>query len=168
MIELLLIFVAKIIEVSLTTIRMVFISRGEKYYASAIGFVEIVIWLKVASVVLVGISDYPARMVVYALGFAIGNYIGLSIEEKIGLGYSNVQIITNVKDGEELSSALRTLGMAATVIDGRGKDDDRVIVSTYVKRKSKETVVSLVQELEINGVVTVSETQKIYGGFGLR
>lgn len=168
MIELLIIFVAKIVEVSLTTIRMVFISRGEKYYASMIGFVEIVIWLKVASVVLVGINDYPARMVVYALGFAIGNYIGLVIEEKIGLGYSNVQIITNIKDGAKLSNALRVLGMAATVIDGKGKDDDRVIVSTYVKRKSKETVVNLVQELEVNGVVTVSETQKIYGGFGLR
>ena len=71
-----LIFSAKIIEVSLTTVRTVLITRGEKFYASLIGFVEVLIWLYVISSVIIGIDKEPLKMVTYALGFACGNYIG--------------------------------------------------------------------------------------------
>lgn len=114
MIELIMILLAKIIEVSFTTLRMVFISKGEKILASIIGFVEVTIWLKVASVVLVNINEYPAKMFVYALGFAIGNYIGLAIEDKLGLGYSKIQIITDIDNGEDLANSIRELGRAVT------------------------------------------------------
>lgn len=166
--ELLLIFTAKVIEVSLTTLRTVFISRGEKLYASSIGFVEVVIWLMVTSAVLSDISQYPAKIFIYALGFSAGNYVGLKIEERLGLGYSNVQIITNVEDGKMMADSLRGLGHAVTVLQGEGRDNKRVVLSTYVKRKKKDLVLQAVEELEIKGVVTVSETQKIYGGFGIR
>ena len=168
MLELLMIFVAKVIEVSLTTLRTVFVSRGEKLYSSAIAFVEIIIWLVVASAVLNDITENPGRMVVYALGYTTGSYVGLMIEEKLGLGYSNVQVITNVEDGKIMANALREFGNAVTTIDGHGRDSKRVILSTYVKRKKKDEVLQRVEELEIQGVVTVSETQKIYGGFGIR
>lgn len=168
MFELILIFVAKVIEVSLTTLRTVFISRGEKLYASGLAFVEIIIWLVVASAVLNDITENPARMVVYALGFTAGSYVGLLIEEKLGLGYSNVQVITNVEDGKVMASSLRELGNAVTTIDGHGRDSRRVILSTYVKRKKKDELLQRVEDLEIQGVVTVSETQKIYGGFGIK
>ncbi|MDN6162392.1 MAG: DUF5698 domain-containing protein, partial [Atopostipes sp.] len=168
MIGLILIFIAKVVEVSLTTLRTVFISRGEKLYASAIAFVEISIWLIVAGIVLNDINENPARMIVFALGFTAGSYVGLMIEEKIGLGYSNVQVITNVEDGELMARSLRELGNAVTTIDGHGRDSDRVILSTYVKRKHKDDLLQKVEDLEIQGVVTVSETQKIYGGFGLK
>ncbi|MDN6195292.1 MAG: DUF5698 domain-containing protein [Atopostipes suicloacalis] len=168
MLELLMIFVAKVIEVSLTTLRTVFISRGEKAYASAIAFVEILIWLVVAGAVLNDITENPSLMFVYALGFTAGSYVGLVIEEKLGLGYSNVQVITNVKDGKIMANSLRELGNAVTTIDGHGRDSERVILSTYVKRKSKDELLKRVEDLEIQGVVTVSETQKIYGGFGIK
>lgn len=168
MLELILIFIAKVIEVSLTTLRTVFISRGEKIYASLIAFVEITIWLVVASAVLDNITENPGRMIVYALGFTAGSYVGLVIEEKLGLGYSNVQVITNVKDGEIMAKSLRELGNAVTTINGHGRDSSRVILSTYVKRKRKDELLQRVEDLEIQGVVTVSETQKIYGGFGLK
>lgn len=167
MVELILIFVAKVIEVSLTTLRTVFISRGEKLYASSIGFVEIVIWLVVASAVLTDINEHPAKMIIYALGFTAGSYVGLMIEESLGLGYSNVQIITTVEDGKVMADALRDLGHAVTVLQGEGRDSKRVVLSTYVKRKKKDALLNAVEELEIKGVVTVSETQKVYGGFGI-
>lgn len=167
MVELILIFVAKVIEVSLTTLRTVFISRGEKLYASSIGFVEIVIWLIVASAVLTDINEHPAKMIIYALGFTAGSYVGLMIEESLGLGYSNVQIITTVEDGKVMADALRDLGHAVTILQGEGRDNKRVVLSTYVKRKKKDALLNAVEELEIKGVVTVSETQKVYGGFGI-
>lgn len=167
MLELIMIFIAKVVEVSLTTLRTVFISRGEKLYASALAFLEISIWLVVAGVVLEDITENPARMIVFALGFTAGSYVGLMIEEKLGLGYSNVQVITNVEDGKVMANSLRELGNAVTTIDGQGRDNDRVILSTYVKRKKKDELLQRVEDLEIQGVVTVSETQKIYGGFGI-
>lgn len=166
--DLLLIFIAKVVEVSLTTLRTVFISRGEKLYASTIGFVEVVIWLMVTSAVLSDINQYPAKIFIYALGFSAGNYVGLRIEERLGLGYSNVQIITNSKDGKVMANSLRKLGNAVTIVKGEGRDNKRVILSTYVKRKKKDDVLHAVEELGIQGVVTVSETQKIYGGFGIK
>lgn len=168
MLELIVIMLAKVVEVSLTTLRMVFISKGEKTLASIVGFVEITIWLKVASVVLVGINDYPAKMFIYALGFAVGNYIGLVVEDKLGLGYSQIQIITDIDDGEILASSIRELGRAVTVTKGSGKDSEKSILFTYVKRKSKDKILNEIESLNINGVVTVSETQKIYGGFGVK
>lgn len=166
--ELLLIFVAKAFEVTLSTLRTVFVSRGEKLFAASIGFVEVVIWLIVASAVLTDINEHPAKMVIYALGFSAGSYVGLRIEERIGLGYSNVQIITGVEDGKVMADALRELGTAVTILQGEGRDSKKVILSTYVKRKKKDDVLHAVEELGIQGVVTVSETQKIYGGFGIK
>ena len=162
------IFIAKVLEVTCTTLRMVFISRGEKLYSSVIGFIEVVLWLKIASVVLVNINEFPLKMLVYALGFACGNYIGLIIEEKLGLGYANIQIITNIEDGDLLASNLRAKGRAVTIIDAKGRDDKKVILSLYVKRKNKDSIFNIIEELDMKAVVTVSETQKIYGGFGLK
>lgn len=168
MLSLIVIFSAKVIEVSLTTLRMVFLSKGEKLYASTIGLFEIVIWLQVASAVLGDINEHPAKMVVYALGFSVGSYVGLFIEERIGLGYSNVQVITTPEEGEKLADSLRELGHAVTVINGRGRDNGRDILSTYVKRKKQDEIIQCVKGLGINGVVTVSETQKIDGGYGIK
>lgn len=162
------ILAAKVIEVTLSTLRTVFVSRGEKAYAASIGFVEVMIWLKVASVVLVGINEHPEKMLVYALGFSIGSIIGLTIEEKLGLGYSNVEVITSPQEGALLADAIRELGKAVTVVNGKGRDEDRVILSTYVKRRNQDSVVSKVKELNIQGMVTVTTTQKVYGGFGLK
>lgn len=163
-----LIFFAKIIEVTLTTMRTVYVTKGAKIHASVIGFVEVLIWIKVASVVLVGINEDPARVFVYALGFAAGSYIGLKIEDRIGLGYSRLEIITSQEDGDRLAEEIRNLGKAVTITKGSGKDGEKIILTTFVRRKTKEVVLNKAKELNINGVVTVSEIQKVYGGFGLK
>lgn len=167
MLELLIILVAKVIEVSLTTLRMVFVGRGEKHYAAGIGFVEIMIWLNVASVVLVNINENPAKMFVYAFGFSLGSFIGLHIEEKIGLGYSNIQIITNKESGLSIAKQIREEGRAVTIIEGEGKDNNNLILTTFIKRKDKDKLLTTLREQQIDGIITVTETQKVYGGFGI-
>lgn len=168
MLGLIAIFLAKIAEVTLTTMRMLYINKGAKIHASVIGFVEVLIWLQVASVVLIGINENPAKMIVYALGFAAGSFVGLLIEDKIGLGYSRLEIITNRAEGEMLASELRELGKAVTITEAAGKDGEKIILSTFVRRKAKGIVLNKIEQLDIKGVVTVSEIQKVYGGFGLK
>lgn len=167
-VELIVILLAKIVEVSLTTLRLVFINKGNKLLVTIIGFIEVTIWLKVASVVLVGINEHPAKMIVYAVGFALGNYIGLLIEDKLGLGYSQIQIITSLENCENLANFIRGKGKAVTVVNAEGKDSNKVILFTYVKRKDKDKLVNQINDLNISCVITISETQKIYGGFGVK
>ena len=166
--ELLFIFTAKVVEVTLMTLRMLYLGKGAKLQATTIGFIEVLIWIKVASVVLVGLEDNPAKMVIYALGFAAGSYVGMVIEEKIGMGYSHLKIITNCKDGEMLAEEIRKLGKAVTITNANGRDGDKVVLTIYVKRKAKDSILQLAKDLDIDGVITVSETQKVYGGFGLK
>lgn len=168
MLGLILIFIAKAIEVSLTTLRMLYLNKGAKIQASTIGFIEVLIWIKVAAVVLDGIDENPTQMFIYALGFAAGSYVGMMIEDRIGLGYSNLEIVTDVESGDFLADEIRDLGKAVTEINAKGRDGRRVILSIYVRRKNKDKVLSLIREMNINGVVTVSEVQKAYGGFGLK
>lgn len=168
MLGLIIIFIAKAVEVSLTTLRMLYLNKGAKIQASAIGFIEVLIWIKVAAVVLEGINDNPAQMFIYALGFAAGSYVGMIIEDRIGLGYSSLEIVTDIESGDLLAGEIRNLGKAVTEIDAKGRDGKKVILSIYVRRKSKDKVLSLIRELNVNGVVTVSEIQKAYGGFGLK
>lgn len=168
MFSVLLVFLAKVVEVSLSTMRVVYVNKGAKFYAASIGFVEILIWLKVASVVLAEVNEDPAKMFAYALGFSAGSIVGIKIEERIGLGYSRLEIITTLEQGEILADEIRKLGKAVTVTDASGKDGNKVVLNTFLKRKTKEVVLNKIKELNIECVITVSEIQKVYGGFGFK
>jgi len=166
--EILIIFLAKIVEITLSTLRTVLVTKGEKIYVAIIGFIEVSIWLKVVSVVLTGISESPAKMLAYALGYACGSLVGLTLEEKIGLGYSTIQIIVNKDQGNVLAKLLRDEGKAVTILEGEGMDSKKSVLLTHIKRKDKELIMKKIEELNIQAVVTISETKKIYGGYGIR
>lgn len=84
------IFIAKIVEVSISTIRLVYNNKGERVKGTILGFIEILIWLLVVSSVLNNITEDPFKIFAYALGFALGNYLGLYIESKIALGLASI------------------------------------------------------------------------------
>jgi len=114
------IFFAKIVEVSLMTVRTVLITRGEKLSGSIIGFFEVGIWLYVVSTVLVGIKEDPMRMIAYSLGFACGNYVGCMLEEKLALGILTINAITSKDDGIKLAEVLRENDIGVTMMDAEG------------------------------------------------
>lgn len=163
-----LIFFAKIIEVSLTTVRTVLITRGEKLYASIIGFVEVLIWLYVIGTVLVGINAEPLRMVAYALGFACGNYIGCILEEKLALGLMTINAIVSEKDGETLADILRAEKVGVTIVEAEGLKEEKKMLILHVKRKRKSQIVKLIQNSKINAVISLMDTKTVYGGYGIR
>jgi len=163
----LLIMVAKIIEVSLMTVRVVLITKGERKIGSIIGFFEVMLWIYIASSVLTGIADDPLKAVFYSLGFAIGNFVGSIIEEFIGLGLSEVQIIVKEEDGLELATFIRENGFAVTIVEGMGKNFKRNILFMFIKRKRVKGAVELIKGYQENVVITVAETKPLYGGFGI-
>ncbi|MBZ9687039.1 DUF5698 domain-containing protein [Clostridium estertheticum] len=163
-----LIFFAKIIEVSLATVRTVLITRGEKFFGSLIGFFEVIIWLYLITTVLIGINEEPFKMVSYALGFACGNYIGCILEEKLALGLVTIQAIVSANDGLILAKILRSENVGVTIMDAEGLKEAKKILILHVKRKRKSKVLRLITSSNIKAVISLSDTKTIYGGYGIR
>ncbi|MHC1721453.1 MAG: DUF2179 domain-containing protein [Clostridiaceae bacterium] len=162
------IFFAKIVEVSLMTVRTVLITRGEKLSGSIIGFFEVGIWLYVVSTVLVGIKEDPMRMIAYSLGFACGNYIGCMLEEKLALGILTINVITSKDDGLRLAEVLRESEIGVTMMDAEGINEIKKMLIIHVKRKRKAEIIKVIENSGINAVVSVSDTRTVYGGYGIR
>jgi uncharacterized protein YebE (UPF0316 family) len=164
----LIIFLAKIVEVSLGTLRMVLITKGERLVGSIIGFVEVTMWIIIVGKVLTDISSDPLRVLAYAGGFSAGNYLGSWIEEKLGIGTAEVQTIVLKEDGKKLANFVRDAGFAVTVVEGEGKSYTRNILFMYVRRKRVKELIDVIQRHQDNAVITVSEAKPIYGGFNMR
>jgi uncharacterized protein YebE (UPF0316 family) len=116
----LLIFCARICDVSIGTIRIVFVSRGQKLFAPLLGFFEVLIWLLAIGKIMQNLDNVAAYLS-YAGGFATGNFIGLWIEQKLAVGMVILRVITR-KDASVLVSELENRGFGVTSIDARGNE----------------------------------------------
>lgn len=162
-----LILFAKIIEVSLATVRTVLITKGERKIGAVIGFFEVMLWIYIAANVLTGIAQDPLKAVFYSLGFALGNYCGSIIEEFIGIGLSEIVVIVKEENGEALADHLRDHAFAVTTVEGAGKSHSRHVLFLFTQRKRVKEAVTLIKSKQSDAVITVSETKPLYGGFGL-
>lgn len=157
----------KIIEVSIATVRMVLITKGERKIGAFIAFFEVSLWVILVSTVLTNITEDPLKVIAYALGFSIGNFSGSLLEERIGIGLSEVNVIVREEHGLPLATQLRDQGYAVTLIHGEGKNHPRFVLMMFVPRKKVKSCVALIKETQENAVITVSEKKPMYGGFGM-
>ena len=164
----LLIVFIKTIELSMTTVRLKMITKGQKLAGSIIGFFEIALWLIVVSIVLQDIISDPWKVVAYSLGFALGNYIGSLLEEKIGLGNARIDVIVPEAEGVSLADKLREKNFAVTVIDGKGRIRPRKILIVIVKRKDITEVSQLIMDLTDEAFITSSDITPVIGGYRVR
>ena len=132
----LIIFFARICDVSLGTLRIVFVSRGKKNIAPFLGFFEVFIWVVVISEVLKNVGSIVGY-VAYAGGYAAGNYIGMLIEERIALGTQLIKVFSS-KDILSLQKCLNEAGFGTTVVDGDGSAGKVKILYTVIDRKTAE------------------------------
>ncbi|OQB20490.1 MAG: hypothetical protein BWY11_02330 [Firmicutes bacterium ADurb.Bin182] len=160
------IFLGKIIEVTLSTLRVVLISRGERLAGSVIAFFDISLWILVTGTVLVGFQEDLMKCAVFAVAFALGNYIGSWLEGKLAFGLCSVQVIVNEDvETRNLIEILRKNDLAVTAVKGKGKDGDRELLILHIKRKRiKETVDLINRNLE-NALIVVSDSKVLRGGY---
>ena len=111
------VFMARIVDVSVGTIRIISIVNGRIKTAFVLGFIEVSIWLLVISTVLGKINESPIIAIFYALGYASGNVVGIVIEKRISLGNSLLRIIS-LEKGLELATEFRRLGFQVMTFDG--------------------------------------------------
>jgi len=138
----LLIALARITDVSIGTLRIIFVAKGLKLWAPILGFFEVSIWLGAISQVMDNLTSVT-NFFAYALGFSLGNYIGMYIESRLAIGMVVVRIITK-KDSTLLVQALRDLRYSVTVADAEGNTGAVKLIFTVIKRSDVKTVTNLI------------------------
>lgn len=162
----LLIFLARIMDVSVGTLRLIFVAKGYRVYAPILGFFEVVIWLLAMRQILNHI-DNPMCYIAYGLGFGAGNYIGIRLDEKLSLGTVLVRIIPK-HDTAELIGQLRHDGFGASLVDIEGMSGKLKMIFTVTKRKELKALLEIVRQHNPNAFVTVEDVRTAKEGyFGL-
>lgn len=141
-----LIVVARIADVSIGTVRTIMVIQGRRNVAFVLGFFEVLIWLAAVSGVINSISEQPLYAVAYALGFALGNYIGMTVENRLALGRQVVRIIT--RQGPEVAAGLREEGWRVTQFDGYGRDGPVQELCIQVGRREAQRMVARARALD--------------------
>jgi uncharacterized protein YebE (UPF0316 family) len=159
----LLIFCARIIDVTIGTARVIFVSRGYKFLAAATGFFEVLIWLLAIGQIMKNLSN-PICYIAYASGFALGNYIGITLAEKMSLGTVLIQVMTN-RDPSNLVNALKEREYGVTTVQGQGAFNPVKLVFTIVPRTHMNEVLGIIHEHNPKSFYTTQDIASIAKGF---
>jgi len=158
----LIIFVGRIIDVTLGTLRIIFVSKGAKNIAPVIGFVEVFIWIVVISQILTRANDLVSYLS-YAAGYATGNYVGILIENRIAYGIVLCRIYTQ-KSGRELVQMLNKMNIGATLTHGTGSTNEVDIIETVVDRKEMKTLERTLNNFDTNIFYVVEDVRTKQNG----
>ncbi|MCG0277143.1 MAG: DUF2179 domain-containing protein [Thermanaeromonas sp.] len=159
----LLIFLARVTDVTLATLRVLFVVRGRRFHAAGLGFIEVIIWVASLKFVMEHLSD-PVSVIFYALGFATGNIVGSYIEEKMALGQVAVQVIT-LCHPMELAQKLRDAGYGVTVTQGYGKEGTHPILYLNLPRRRLAELQELLNRWDAQAFVVIQDVKDTCGGF---
>ncbi len=152
-----LIFLARVIDVSFGTIRIILISRGMKYVAPIFGFLEIIIWLFAISQIMQHLTNITYYLA-YAFGFATGTYVGIFIEEKMAIGKVIIRIITK-KDATELVENFRNTGYGVTIFNGQGATGQVKLIYMTVERKDIDDILKMINKFNPKAFFSVEEVR---------
>ncbi|MCD5406458.1 MAG: DUF5698 domain-containing protein [Desulfotomaculum sp.] len=160
----LLIFVARTADMSLGTIRILMLTRNKKLIASAVGFVEIIIFIMVLNIVIGNGLDDPWKIIAYAGGFATGNYVGATIENYMAMGYLSLQVFPKRDKVGAVINCLRNENFGVTSVVGAGRCGPRTILYVIVERRSANKVIKLMEDIDPKVFYNISDACSIHGG----
>ena len=160
------IFFGRICDVTLGTLRIIFVSKGERYKAPIVGFFEVFIWVVIISQIFAHASSLLSY-VAYAGGYAAGNFIGILVENKIAFGYVLFRVYTK-KDGHQLAQILNKNNFGSTFFKGEGVISEVDIIETVVSRKSHQSVRQIIDRFDPEAFYLIEDIRsKQKGIFGL-
>jgi uncharacterized protein YebE (UPF0316 family) len=155
----LMIFFARLIDVSLGTIRIIFISRGFKYIAPLIAFFEINIWLLAIAQIMLNLNN-PVCSIAYAGGFAMGNFVGMLLEEKISIGSVIVRIIVK-HDSDKIYSYLKSEKYGVTIVDAKGIEGEVKLIFVVIRRGDLKKILNHIKTIHPHAFYTVEDVRTV-------
>jgi uncharacterized protein YebE (UPF0316 family) len=157
------IFALRVADMTLDTVRVLFVMRGRRLLAWILGFMQALIFV-VAIVQVLANLDNPLNVIGYAAGFATGVVIGMVIEDRLAIGHIHFTIISPVR-GAVIADMLRTGGFAVTEIGARGKDGTVTVLHCDVTRRSMDDVETIVLETDPEAFITAEDVRPVRRGF---
>ncbi|QST02674.1 DUF2179 domain-containing protein (plasmid) [Pontibacillus sp. ALD_SL1] len=164
--DILLILVLQLLHVPTFTLRTVMLVKGKSLAAASLGFLEALIYVFGLSIVFSG-EQNAVTMLVYAVGFAAGLFLGTLIERKLAIGYTTFQVITKTKN-MDLVEGLRKEGYGVTLYEGEGIDSKRYKLDILTKRNQEKDLFQKIESYEPSAFIVVYEPKAFKGGFWLK
>jgi uncharacterized protein YebE (UPF0316 family) len=152
-----LIFLMRLVDVSVGTLRVVVLIRGRRRWAGILGFIESLVWVLAARQVLADL-DEPIKIVGYAAGFGAGTMLGVTIERWLAMGSVLVRWVAAI-DAPQAFPATREAGFPTTVLNGEGRDGPVRIVFSVVPRKQVGEVLDIIAAVNPEAFVTIEEAR---------
>ena len=149
------IFFGRICDVTLGTLRIIFISKGERKKAPVVGFFEVLIWVFIISQIFAHANSIIAY-VAFAGGYACGNFIGMLVENKIAFGFVMLRVYTK-KEGQQLSQALHQNNFGSTCVKGKGAISKVDIIETVITRKAQQQVRAIIDDFDPDAFYVIED-----------
>ncbi len=147
------IFVARVTDVSIGTIRLIAVTRGQRAMAVILGFFEVFIWVLAVSSVI-GQLDQWANILAYCLGFAAGNAVGMCIEKRLAVGTQVVSLISR-GTAQAVAAGLRFASVPVITLDGSGRDGPLSLCMAIIPRRQTATVLRIARSIDPDVIATV-------------
>jgi uncharacterized protein YebE (UPF0316 family) len=158
----LLVFILRVSDMSLDTLRLLFVMRGRKLLASAIGATQAAVFI----IAVAGVLTRPLNVFTiagYALGFGTGVFLGMTVEERLAIGYMMFRVYSPAH-GHAIADALRAAGHASTEFFARGREGQITVVNCAVQRKEVDDVRAIILRVDPNAFITLDEVRPLQRG----
>ena len=155
----LLVFLARILDVTIGTLRIIFVSKGLKHFAALLGFFESLIWLIAVAQVMQNLNSWQTY-IAFACGFGAGNYVGVVLEERIALGNLLIRIIT-MKQADELVDVLWKAGYGVTSVDATGESGPVKLIFSITKRRNLHKIIAIIKKYNPNAFYTIEDMRYV-------
>jgi uncharacterized protein YebE (UPF0316 family) len=157
------IFSLRVLDMTLDTLRVLFVLRGRRPLAWILGFFQSAIWVLAITSVITNLDNW-LNAIGYAAGFATGNVVGMIIDERLAVGHADLRIISS-RRGTAVAQAIRNAGYAATEISGQGKDGMVAMINSSIRRRDITRVQQEVYQIDPKAFITISEVRPLHRGF---
>jgi uncharacterized protein YebE (UPF0316 family) len=158
-----LIFGLRVLEMTIGTLRILYVMRGRKILVWFLGFIQAGIFVVAIGSVVANLEN-PLNYIGYAAGFATGNVVGMFIEGRLAIGHIHLSIISP-RRGTAIAERLRDAGYAVTEVPARGKDGMVTLLSCNVRRRNMKRVDTLIREVDESAFVTAEDVRPVRRGF---
>jgi uncharacterized protein YebE (UPF0316 family) len=157
-----LIFLARICDVSIGTMRIIYVSKGKRNIAPILGFFEVLIWITAISKIMQNLDNY-INYIAYAAGFATGNFVGMIIEEKLAMGIMMIRVFAHDR-GDELVQTLNVSGYGATSVEAHGAREKVNLIYTIVQRNELANVLDVITKFNPKAFYTIEDVKAVNEG----
>jgi len=159
------IFVSKVIENALGTLRLIVVANGKKGLGALLQGLIALVWVLVTGTVVVDVLEDPMKIIAFALGSLAGSWLGSYLEEKLAIGDN--MLITIIDDDlkEAVVTSIRNKGFAVTILNGEGKDKKRAVLMIMVSRKQRHQLVSIIKSIDSNAMIVSENASSLHGGY---